>query len=463
MLLTFRVANFRSIRDEQELSLVRHRRLSGDSPESSELLVTPWDRGISPVAALYGSNASGKSNLLLAMDRMARAVRDSYAKWTSRDSVPHDPFLLDTVHRHEPSRFEVELLLDEIRYQFGFELGPKCISQEWLYAYPHGRRQVWYERDANAEEQWHFGKGLGGRNRVIAELTPPNALFLSAAGASGHKRLTPVFHWLTRNLRTVTSFDMSARLIFTFEQIKAHDEVRVQLRRLLQYADLGIEDVLVREREFSEEERQSIIRAAKNIAGVVGKELFGEAVDKDIDKAFDEELTEDVWQKIGAVVEFQHQCGDGSPSVGLPFESESEGTRVLVALAGPVLQALRSGAVLLVDEVDTSLHPQLVAELVRLFQSPSSNPGQAQLVFSTHETSLLGTLIADTPVLDRDQVWLVEKGNDGASSVYPLTDFSPRRLENLERGYMQGRYGAVPFFDSSEELISTISAAESED
>jgi len=139
------------------------------------------------------------------------------------------------------------------------------------------------------------------------------------------------------------------------------------------------------------------------------------------------------------------------------------GTQALVALAGPVLQVLDTGAVLLVDEVDTSLHPQLVAELVRLFQSPLSNPAQAQLIFSTHETQLLGTLMADTPVLDRDQVWFVEKGNAGATSVYPLTDFSPRRQENLERGYLQGRYGAVPFLGNGEELISAIGVTESDD
>jgi uncharacterized protein len=454
MLLTFRVANFRSIRDEQELSLVRHGRLLGESPDTSERPATRWDRGISPVAALYGSNASGKSNLLLAINRMVSAVRDSYAKWPSRDFVPHDPFLLDAVHRHEPSRFEVELLRDEIRYQYGFELGPRQILREWLYAYPHGRRQVWYERDASAEEQWYFGKGLGGRNRVIAELTPPKALFLSAAGTSGHKRLEPIFHWLTRHFSLATSVNMRSRLIYTFEEVDKRDEVRAQLRRLLRHADLGIEDVQIRKKALSEEEKQRIMRVAKALAGEFGE--LGE-------EAFGEGLTADAWQKFSTVVELQHQCGDGSPPVGLPFESESMGTQALVSLVGPVLQALRTNSVLLVDEVDTSLHPQLVAELVRLFQSPLSNPTQAQLVFSTHETQLLGTLMADTPVLDRDQVWFVEKDNAGATSVYPLTDFSPRRQENLERGYLQGRYGAVPFFDNSEELIGTISTAESGD
>src|SRR5215470_13197620 len=299
MLLTFRVANFRSIRDERELSLVRHRRLLGESPETSERLATPWDRGVSPVAALYGSNASGKSNLLLAMDRLADAVRDSYAKWAALDSVPHDPFLLDAVHRHEPSRFEIELLLDEIRYQYGFELDSQRIVREWLYAYPHGRRQVWYERDAGAAEQWYFGKSLGGRNRVIAELTPSKALFLSAAGASGHKRLEPVFHWLTRQFNLATSLNMKSRLSYTFGLIGDRDEFRAQLRRLLRRVDLGIEDVRIRKKKLSEGERRHIIRIARALAGEVGEE------------AFDEELVGGAWQKFSTIVELQHQCEDG--------------------------------------------------------------------------------------------------------------------------------------------------------
>jgi hypothetical protein len=171
----------------------------------------------------------------------------------------------------------------------------------------------------------------------------------------------------------------------------------------------------------------------------------------------DEEVIANSLQQAGTHVELQHLRSDG-PSVGLPFESESQGTQTLVALAGPLSQALRNGYLLMVDELDTSLHPRLVAELVKLFQSPVSNPKQAQLVFSTHDTSLLGSLVGEAPILDRDQVWFVEKDQSGATSLYPLTDFSPRRLENLERGYLQGRYGAVPFFQE-DELISALGDA----
>jgi len=123
----------------------------------------------------------------------------------------------------------------------------------------------------------------------------------------------------------------------------------------------------------------------------------------------------------------------------MPFDQESEGTKTLFSLAGPILVALHGGGVLVVDELDRSLHTQLAKRIVTMFNDPATNPNNAQLVFNTHDTNLL-----DTDVLRRDQIWFTEKGSDGATRLFPLTDFRARKYENLERGYLQGRYGAVP-------------------
>lgn len=445
MLLAFRVSNFRSVRDEQELSLVRSRRLVRTSADQSG-----GNRAfdVSPVAALYGSNASGKSNVLQAVQFMADAVDSSYAKWSPDGDVPFEPFRLDATHIGEPSRFEVELLLRGVRYQYGFELNQREILREWLYAYPHGRRQTWFERDRDETDIWHFGRALAGRNRVIAELTRPNALFLSTAATSKHEQLSPIFHWLARHIRLATPRNSQGRMLFTFKQLDTHKELREKLRQLLVLVDLGIQDIKVQHKEFTDEEKHRLIRFTKAIVA-----------DDERTQGMDEDAVANVLREAGTYIELQHLCGDGSPSVGLPFETESLGTQALVALAGPLLQALRNGYLLMVDELDASLHPRLVAELVKLFQSPVSNPKQAQLVFSTHDTSLLGSLVGEAPILDRDQVWFVEKDQSGATSLYPLTDFSPRRLENLERGYLQGRYGAVPFLQENE-LISALGGTE---
>jgi hypothetical protein len=238
---------------------------------------------------------------------------------------------------------------------------------------------------------------------------------------------------------------------FTFNELDTDQELREKLRQLLAFADLGIEDIKVRHKRFTDDERSKLIQLTRAFVAAVG-----------VDGPADEDVAANALRAAGTTIELQHLCGDGSPSVGLPFETESLGTQALVALAGPLLQALRRGYLLMVDELDTSLHPRLVAELVKLFQSPVSNPKQAQLVFSTHDASLLGSLVGDAPILDRDQVWFVEKDESGATSMYPLTDFSPRRLENLERGYLQGRYGAVPFL-REDELISALGDTESVD
>ncbi len=448
MLLAFRVSNFRSVRDEQELSLVRSRRLARTSadPDAGE---RHWNLDVSTVAALYGGNASGKSNVLEAVSFMARVVAYSYSKWLPDGDIPIEPFRLDATHSHEPSRFEVELLLGGIRHQYGFELNQREVLREWLYVYPHGRRQTWFERDRDAAEEWYFGRALGGRNRVITDLTRPNALFLSTAASSKHQQLAGIHRWLSRHIRLASPGNAQSRMRFTFNELDRDAELREKLRQLLVFADLGIEDIKVQHKRFTDQDRAEFIQLTKALvaAGVEESDI------PDEDAAL---------RAVSTTIELQHLCGDGSPAVGLSFETESLGTQALVALAGPLLQALRRGYLFMVDELDTSLHPRLVAELVKLFQSPVSNPKQAQLVFSTHDASLLGSLVDDAPVLERDQVWFVEKDQSGATSMYPLTDFSPRRVENLERGYLQGRYGAVPFL-KEDELISALGDAESVD
>lgn len=140
-------------------------------------------------------------------------------------------------------------------------------------------------------------------------------------------------------------------------------------------------------------------------------------------------------------IELRHDVGEDD--AWLPLEQESAGTRALFRLGPAVIRALASGTPLVVDELESSLHPLIALEVVRLFNDPDANPHDAQLLFTTHDTNLLGTILGAQP-LRRDQIWLTEKDPKGGTNLYPLTDFKPRKLENLERGYLQGRYGAIP-------------------
>ncbi|MEV4311429.1 ATP-binding protein [Actinocrispum sp. NPDC049592] len=433
MLLSFSVTNFRSIRDEQTLSMTRSRRIAAHrtTPEAD----TP---DTNTVAGIYGSNASGKSNLILAVRFMCDAIRDSHSRWSPEGGTPFDPFRLDTEHPTAPSRFEAEIQARDIRYQYGFELNGDRILREWMYAFPHGRRQTWFERDADDKTEWYFGKGLGGQNKVISEITRPNSLFLSAAATANHDKLSYVHHLFVAHFRFANERNFRSRIRFTIKEIEKRPETLEELTRLLKFADLGICGIKLKKPDYDLKPRPEFVELTKRLIAESG----------DLPSPTDQEI--DSLLKQTTEIELQHASAGGHELVGLPFESESMGTRSLLALGGPALQAFRTGYTLFVDEIDTSLHPNLVAELVRLFKSPETNPKHAQLVFTSHDTSLMGNLIEDGPVLERDQTWFMEKDQGGASTLYPLTDFNPRKQENLERGYLQGRYGAVPFIRTRE-------------
>ncbi len=432
-LLSLSVTNFRSIRDEQTLFMTRSRRIAAHrtTPE----IGTP---DTNTVAGIYGSNASGKSNLILAMRFMCDAIRDSHARWSPDGGTPFDPFRLDTEHPTAPSRFEAEIEAQNIRYQYGFELNGDRILREWMYAFPHGRRQTWFERDADDTAEWYFGKGLGGQNRVISEITRSNSLFLSAAAASNHDKLSYIQHLFAAHFRFANERNFRSRIRFTIDEIEKRPETLEELTRLLKFADLGICGIKLKKQEVTSEARSKLTELTKTLLEATG----------DLPVPTDQEIENSLRQSTE--IELQHTSAGDHGVVSLPFESESMGTRSLLALGGPALQAFRTGNVLFVDEIDTSLHPNLVAELVRLFKSPHTNPKHAQLIFTSHDTSLLGNLIEDGPVLERDQTWFMEKNQEGASILYPLTDFNPRKQENLERGSLQGRYGAVPFIRTRE-------------
>lgn len=425
--LAFRVTNHRSLRDEQELSMVRSNRFTRAAEEPRD---SNWDPTVNTVAGIYGGNASGKSNLLSAVNFLVTAVKSSHSRWEPDDLIPVDPFRLDST-RSAPSTYEIEFLLEGVRYQYGFRVDRERVLAEWLYAYPRTKRRVLFERDSAETPNYYFGSFLTGRNQTVAEVTRSNSLFLSAAATTNHAVLGPVAKYLRSDLKFANPLNTDSRLRFTLELLKSNESVGPRVLDLLRVADLGICDINVLNRSFTDEERERMLRIL---------EAVSEPGTFDPAKVNLDDMP---------LLELQHQCTEGKP-VSLPLDEESVGTRALVALTGPILDVLTRGRTLFVDEIDTSLHPRLVSELVALFKNPDTNPRQAQLVFTSHDTSLLGNVVSDEPLLDRDQIWLAEKNQRGATEVYPLTDFKPRRAENLERGYLQGRYGGVPVFGSQD-------------
>jgi hypothetical protein len=418
-LIEFRTQNHRSLRDEQVLSLVA-------ASEGHPGLIHP--EGLSetllPVAAIYGANASGKSNVLDALAFMAKAVAFSQRTWQPDLGIPRHPHLLLTTDDESlPSMFAVQMMVSGVRYEFGFAVTDDAVVEEWLNAWPSGRKQEWYSRDGRS---FDFGRNLSGENKAIEALTRPNSLFLSAAAQNNHPQLTPIYQWFSKRLRVLgfsgsTSTDLRLRGAFRWwEQFSEKnltlpnilpdlDRRRGQVRSLLTSSDLGIEDFMV------EEDRSPGSRGHQGDTNPRRPQLT-----------------------------FAHENKANQMRVWFELEQESTGTQVLVSILPHLLHILEEGGLLAIDELN-SLHPTLALAIVRLFQDPAKTPRGAQLLFNTHESTLLGNLLSDPPPLRRDQVWLTEKDRDGATHLYPLTDFSPRPTENLQRGYLQGRYGAIPF------------------
>jgi len=387
-----------------------------------------------PVASLFGANGSGKTNLLRAMDDMRSHVLHSFRSNAPTGGVPRRPFRLDGTGTTTPSRFKVDLVLEGVHLEYGFEFDDAQYLREWAYHYPKGRRALVFSRELNAVD---LGSDLKAKGRSIIEILRPNALFLSTGAFAGHPTLVRIFEWFRRNLILAHARTRAHRHGYTTGLINEQGR-RDSILRLLQLVDPGIVDVAQREVDPIVQERvQRAIRI------VMGQEDAPES-------------TEDV-----PLPDFGVRLVHGRERVEFDSEDESLGTLVWYGLAGPVVDALADGCVFLADELDASLHPALTSHLIRIFQSVQTNPNRAQLIFNSHDTTLLGD--SESHELGRDQYWLVDKDDNGASTLTRLTEFSPRRDAALGRRYLAGNYGGLPGISATEVdqvILAAIEAAD---
>lgn len=412
MLIEFRVKNFRSFRDEQVLSLVA-------SKDKTLFDTNTLETGVSAVpaalrsAVIYGANAGGKSNLIKALQYMRGVVVES-GKMSPGQTFDVHPFRLDGESASRPTEFEVTFLLDGVRYQYGFALNRDRIVSEHLMVYKAFKPQRWFDRRFDSDsgkEIYEFGSGLKGPKTVWEGATRPNSLFLSMAAQLNSEQLLPVFDWFNRRLIIMNeSSPLSPR--FSVESLQ-ESEKRKELCAFMTSADVSIADIDV----IASKVRRPMIHFDR----ATGKPELGAEENQEYQ------------------LRFHHATEQGNAVFDLA--DESTGSRILLFLAGPILDILKQGLTLVVDELDASLHTMLVRRLVQLFHKPDLNTGGAQLIFTTHDTSLL-----DAPDLfRRDQIWFAEKDRRQASSLISLSEFSPRKNEALERGYLMGRYGGLPY------------------
>lgn len=424
MLIEFSVANFRSVLSRQTLGLVANTK---DDHLSRNVASAGHDiDGVLRSAVIYGPNAAGKSNLLRALQTLQSLVVNSAVATQEGQLLSVSPFLLDQASATQPSEFGIVFVADDsTRYEYFCAVTAQRVEKEWLVAYPKGRSQRWFEREFDRKTEtydWWFGpnfKGERGEKKVWQEFTRSNSLFFSTAIQLNNEQLKPAFNWIAQKLIVLTA-GTNLNPFLSLELLRQPDGGN-EFMEFMQAADIGIDRIEVKEEDFQGQTVPGPVPGLSLHINLAPPTPGAPPSSPKIFKVF-------TWHK-------RNETGE---DIAFDLTDESEGTRKLFEFTGGWVRALTLGATLFVDELDRSLHPYITRFLVSVFQG-SKNRLNAQLIFTTHDTTLL-----DSNLLRRDQIWFVEKDAEQATHLYSLLDYRPRKDEALERGYMKGRYGAVP-------------------
>ena len=438
MLLRFGVENHLSIRERQELLLTAAKRVKRSGPA---VPVPILKEDAVPVAVLYGANAAGKSNLIHAIRVMRGHIVMSHKSGDATDPIPHHPFLLDDSSADKPTRFDSMFTVNgrdastpQEVYEYGFSCTAAEYADEWLHRIVRHKRQttqvLFHRTTEDGNVQVSFGGRLRGENRAIASLTRPNSLFLSAAAQNNHSQLGAIHRQLVEQWQLARGAHIEHQLAEMFARFEHQDA----FMELMRQADLGVVDGELEDCDTPETKREDIHRAQRAFGHPTGStNEDGELVPPQ--KRF----------------RFTHATAGGVRT--LDYDWESRGTQVLASFAIPMLNAISRGSLVVVDELDSSLHHRLTEALLRLFKGATNRYG-AQLIATVHDTALLRDL-------ELDEVWLAEKDASGASRFTPLTDFRIRSREDLEKVYREGRVGGAPVIgDLAERIGLTTSALE---
>lgn len=417
MLIEFSVTNFRSFRERQTLSLVatQAKELASRNTFSTRIKNVP---ALLRSAVIFGPNAGGKTNLFRAAHFMQQAVLTSAAAGQLGQKLNAKPFALSRKTRHLPSEFEIKFIENGVLYEYGLACTESHIVREWLVAYPSGRPQHWLDRSYNDKTKkttWTIGNKLKGAHKLWRDATRPNALFLSTAVQLNNEQLKPIFNWFQEKLIIVLpGVELNPYLTFDLATKEAGKSIIMQF---LNAADLGISDILVKREPFNPQ-----LQSAQQSPIIQGQVFV---------------TRPGTFEAISA--RMLHQEVDSKAFVDWDYSEESNGTQKFFRSVGGWHKVLSLGTTVFVDELDSSLHPKIVRFLIDLFQSLETNKHNAQLIFNTHDTSILSN-----DVFRRDQIWFIEKSKAQNTKLYSMSEFSPRRGEAFEKHYLSGRYGAIP-------------------
>lgn len=419
MLIEFAITNFRSIKEKQVFSMLPAAKIkTNDNPSNlTNSETSPYNLSVLKSSIIYGANASGKSNLLRAITVLKILVLNSINNKLDEKIKPYEPFRLDVTNKTQPVDFEIDFIANRKRYNYKISFSDKEFVYEALFFYPYNQKSKLFVREAN--KPISYGSYFKGSKSF--ELLN-NQLLLSKAGTMSIEPLQDCYRFFSKSLYCSIIHDTQydALLIDLLAKMLAEKQSTAatlnNLNKLLRVADTGITSIISKERNVD--------------AFKFPKDLLDEERKK-------------IVEKYKHSITTKHKLYYGSKETGeelFDLNEESTGTIKLLALGRMILDALKNGATVIVDELDKSLHPLLTRLLIKLFNSEKNNPNNAQLIFASHDISLI-----DQKLFRRDQIWLTEKDDFGSSRIYPMSDFTGiSKVRPLEDWYLRGRFGGIP-------------------
>jgi uncharacterized protein len=434
MLIEFSVGNYRSFKETVTFSMVAAK-VSAKDKKLDENNVFTVDKHLSLLksAGIYGANASGKSNLAKAMGFMRWFMLNSSKETQVTEEIDVESFRLSTEMEEEPSFFEIVFLLNEKIHRYGFKTTKKEIISEWLFYVPTTREAKLFERKGGKISSSRIFKG----GNIVKTITRPNALFLSVASQFNVEVAERILTWLKNNFWVTSALkDSYSGYTYTMDCLK-NGKYKEEILQIVKNLDLDIENLEIKETQIDNEVLVAFDDLPEEIRNLYSNKTG---------------IQVPVSQHMISVGTAHRKYDEKANLIAIEFldihRHESEGTRKLFAMSGLIVDTLKTGRVLLIDELDASLHPIITCAIITLFNSNVTNPNNAQLIFMTHDTNLLSNKI-----FRRDQIWFTEKDSYGATHLYSLAEYKVRNDASFESDYIEGRYGAVPFIGSLEHLI----------
>ncbi|OHD33021.1 MAG: hypothetical protein A2086_16445 [Spirochaetes bacterium GWD1_27_9] len=427
MLINFTVGNYLSFKDKVSLNM----NASSIKEREEENIIIYEKYKLLKSAAIYGANASGKSNLLKALGFMRWLVINSSKETTINEEIDIYPFKLSTETENKPSFFEIIFLLNDKTYRYGFEIDRKEVKAEWLYQTETTKEKLLFIRNKDIiEVKKHFKEG-----KNLEEKTRNNALFLSVAANFNGFISLDIINWFT-NFKVISGLKDDNYSIITMEMLD-NEDTKKKIYDFIKNADLGIMDISLSKEKFSEK-------------------ILPKGMPDDLFKSLSEKFKDEEFVNINTYHQKFNEKNEVIETISFLLDEESSGTNKYFNLSGLIVKSLLKGSILAIDEIDAKLHPLLTKAIIELFNSSKTNKNNAQLIFVTHDTNLL-----TSSLLRRDQIWFTEKNRYEATDLYSLVEYKieDKKVRNdasYQRDYISGKYGAIPFIGNFEAIFGEI-------